>query len=217
MSALDDLTVRLQRHGPGSLAPVELLALLLDAGPNGEDPVDTSRGLLQQLGGIRRLGDVAPADLQGIPVSPVAVCRVLAALELGRRVFQAGLGERTVICGPEDVAREFSHLRDERREHFCAILLDSKGHILKSRTVSIGALDTTVVQPREVFREAVREGAASVIVAHNHPSGDPEPSEEDLAVTRRLAEAARILGVDLLDHVILGENRHVSLHERGVI
>ncbi|GMV36561.1 MAG: UPF0758 protein [Fimbriimonadales bacterium] len=217
MSAPDELMARLQRHGPGSLAPVELLALLVESGPCGEDPLDTSRELLQNLGGIRRLGNMAPADLQGLPVTPAASCRVLAAIELGRRVFHAGLGERTVISGPEDVAREFAHLRDERREHFCAILLDSKGHILKSRTVSIGALDTTVVQPREVFREAVREGAASVIVAHNHPSGDPEPSEEDLAVTRRLAEAARILGVDLLDHVILGENRHVSLHERGVI
>lgn len=217
MSALDDLMARLQRDGPGSLAPMELLALLLDAGTNGEDPLDTSRNLLKRVGGIRRLGNVAPADLQALPVSKAAACRVIAALDLGRRVFQAGLGERTVISGPEDVAREFSHLRDERREHFCAILLDTKGHILKSRTVSIGALDTTVVQPREVFREAIREGAASVIVAHNHPSGDPEPSEEDIAVTRRLAEAARILGVDLLDHVILGENRFVSLHERGVL
>jgi DNA repair protein RadC len=219
VSSYDDLLHRLQKLGAGSLAPAELLAVLI--GGEEDDGIDKSHQLVSSLGGIRRMADIAPADLAGVGADPAGAARVIAAMELARRVVQAGLGERTSIAGPADAAavaaQEFRHLRDEKREHLCALYLDTKNNILGKRTISIGALDTTVVHPREVFREAVREGASSVIVVHNHPSGDPTPSDDDIEVTRRLAEAGRTLGIDLLDHVILGDNSHVSLKEEEVL
>jgi DNA repair protein RadC len=214
VSEPDDLTLRLHRLGVGSLAPMELLAVLM--GGQGDD-LNRARKLVESVGGIRKLVDLCREDLLEQEIEEEAMARVLAAIELGRRVMQSGLGERTTIGDPADVAAEFRHLRDEKKEHFCAIFLDSKSNILRRKTISIGALDAAVVHPREVFRDAIKEGAASIIVAHNHPSGDPEPSHEDINVTRRLADAGRILGIELLDHVILGEDRHVSLQERGYL
>jgi len=207
----DDLLTQLQLHGAGSLVPAELLAILAD--------VENEKAvvLFQEIGGIRRLNEISPSILVKECGSREGAARVLAAIELARRMAQAGLGERRTIVSAADVFREFAHLRGEKREHFCALYLDTKNNVLRRETIAIGALDAAIVHPREVFREAVREGASSIIVAHNHPSGDPEPSQEDVAVTRRLAEAGRLLGIDFLDHVIVGDNDWVSMKDRGVL
>ena len=125
--------------------------------------------------------------------------------------------ERARIRSPRDVYQLLAPtLRDERREHFVVLLLDTRNGVMRTRTVSIGDLSSSIVHPREVFQEAIRHGAASLIVAHNHPSGDPTPSPEDGAVTKRLAEAGQLLGIELLDHIILGDGRFVSLKEKGM-
>lgn len=126
--------------------------------------------------------------------------------------------ERPKIRCPQDVYNLIGPgLRDEKREHFIALLLDTKGGVMRQRTVSIGDLSSSIVHPREVFLEAIRHSAASLIVSHNHPSGDPTPSSEDVAVTRRLVEAGEMLGIEVLDHVIVGDSRWYSLKEKGLM
>ncbi|MCH8275103.1 MAG: DNA repair protein RadC [Armatimonadetes bacterium] len=210
---------KLRDLGVQSLSSVELLSL---AFANGEQDADAAltvaRRLLRAAGGIRSLLSAPPellASEAGLDAEQAA--RFHALMELGRRSADAGRGERTQISGPEDVMRLFSHLRDERKEHFCAVLLDAKNRVLKSTTVHIGTVSASVVGVREFFREAVREGAASIIAVHNHPSGDPTPSKEDLTVTKALAEAGRVLEIPLLDHVIIGENDFRSLQRMGEI
>ncbi len=169
-----------------------------------------------------RVRDVSAAELQGQGMSAFEAWRCLAWMEIGRRLATSNKGMATTIEGPEDVAELFRHLRNEKREHFGVVLLDAKNAVLRTTVVHIGSLTASIVGPREVFREAIRDGAASIIAVHNHPSGDPTPSREDLSVTRELAQAGRLLDIPLLDHVILGdgvvpEREFRSLQREGLI
>lgn len=151
-------------------------------------------------------------------LGPAKAAQIKAAIEFGRRLVAASPEERPKIRSPRDVFNLIGPgLRDEKREHFVALLLDTKNGVLRQKTVSIGDLSSSIVHPREVFLEAIRHSAASMIVAHNHPSGDPTPSPEDAAVTRRLQEAGELLGIELLDHIVIGDNRFVSLKEKGLM
>ena len=142
---------------------------------------------------------------------------IAAAIELGKRVM-ARQGERPLIRSPQDVADLLMpRLCREQREHFFALLLSTKNQVLAMPLIAIGSLNAAIVHPREVFREAIRHSAAAVIAVHNHPSGDPSPSKEDLQLTRQLAQAGNLLSIPLLDHVVLGEQCHVSLKEQGII
>jgi DNA repair protein RadC len=143
--------------------------------------------------------------------------RVLALLELGRRVGIAGKGPVRTIMTAEDVAELLEHLTNSKQEHFVALLLDTRSNLIREAEIHVGTLNQSLVGPREVFREAIREGASSLVVAHNHPSGDPEPSLEDIEITRKLAEVGRLLDIPLVDHVILGDRRWTSLRTRGVL
>ena len=145
------------------------------------------------------------------------VLRCQALIELGRRAGKTSKGSREEICTSDDVSEMFDHLRHEKKEHFCCVLLDSKQHVLSTRTIHVGTLGMSIVGAREIFREAIREGASSIIVVHNHPSGDPTPSPEDLDVTDRLVEAGKLVDIPVLDHVIIGDLTHVSLKQRGGI
>ncbi len=177
-----------------------------------------SRRLLSRFTGIQALGDAAAIDLGEVTgLEGFEVLRAQALMELGRRIGGAGRGPVKSITSAADIFELLEHLRYEKREHFYAVLLDSKNSVLRSHAVHIGTVSMSIVGPREVFREAIREGAAALIVAHNHPSGDPTPSPEDLEVTKRLAEIGAMLDIPLLDHVIIGERRWVSLKDRGVI
>ncbi len=152
-------------------------------------------------------------------VGPAAACRLLASLELARRAAVWSTGERPVVSTPEDVVRVCGvQLRGLDREHFWALVLNTKNQLLRVVEVSVGSLNASIVHPRELFKEAVRVSAASVVVVHNHPSGDPTPSGADIQLTRRLVRAGDVLGIDVLDHVVIGDGgAHASLRELGLM
>jgi DNA repair protein RadC len=206
---------RLRLLGAGALSDAELLALLL-AGQGMGGSLERAQGVLSTTGseGLRRVAD-APAELEA-RVGPAAAARVLAAFELGRRVLAEPLHRGRRLRGPADIHGLFGpRLRHLPQEEFHVVLLDARHRLLRTMLVTRGTADTSLVHAREVFRDAVREGACAVILVHNHPSGDPRPSPEDRTVTRQLAEAGSVVGIPVLDHVIVGDGRYVSMAEEG--
>lgn len=170
-------------------------------------------------GSLRRLASGAMGEFERIPgVGPAVGARVSAALELGRRLAREGPAERGRIQGPRDVFERCAPLlRDLAQEEFRVLMLNAQHAVVKELVITRGILDASVVHPREVFKAAVAESAAAVILVHNHPSGDPAPSPEDRDVTQQLAEAGRILGIPVLDHVVVGDARYVSFVEAGLL
>jgi len=170
------------------------------------------------MGSLRAIASAKPSELaqvKGIGMAKAA--QLLAAVELGRRIALEAMGEQPAITRPEDVYALLHHqLRDEKQEHVILLLLNTKNRVIQQSTLTKGTLDASLLHPREVFREAIRHSASSIILAHNHPSGDPTPSSEDIQMTNRLHQAGQLLGIDLLDHVILGDGRWVSLKAQGV-
>ncbi len=188
--------------------------MLVGSGCVGASALEVAERILDACGGsLRRLGGQDVATLEGVGgVGAATSARVIAALELGRRAASEAPGDDDAIRGPADVFRRMgSRLRDLPQEEFHALLLNTRHRVLREVAVTRGILDASLVHPREVFRLAVAEGAAGVILVHNHPSGDPAPSAEDRAVTRQLAEAGRALGIPVLDHVIVGDGAWRSL------
>lgn len=211
---------RMERQGIRSLGATDLLAIVFS--PNREDVSEREVGAKRWMSRrkLHAVGDLCPADFPalGLPIeNDWTMTRILAALELGRKSGLARQGQIDTVSGPTDAIRLFEHLAHEKQEHFCAAFLNSKNGVIAQKTIHIGTLNSSLVGIREVFREAVREGAAGIIVAHNHPSGDPEPSPEDIQVTAKLNEAGKLLGVDLLDHIIIGDPNSVSLRKRGLL
>ncbi len=209
---------RLASLQPAALANRELLAILLGVGSKGRSSIDVAAELLTVYdGSLRRLARADPGEITAVRgIGEARAARIVAALELGRRV--AGeQGRATLrIRGPRDVfLRLGPKLRDCRQEEFWAIYLNTQNRICLERRLTVGLLNSSLVHPREVFAPAIARAAASVIVVHNHPSGDPEPSAEDFAVTAQLMEAGCLLGIPVRDHVILGDSSYVSLAERG--
>lgn len=200
---------------PGSTAR-DLLAVAI-ARREEDVSEDIAGEIFGRLGAIAKLSDLSPGVLKDwTGLDGFELSRFMATFELGRRAVSAGSGDKTTIDGPEDVVRHFDHLRHEKREHLCAVLMDARHAILRVVTVHIGTLTMSVVGPREVFREAVREGAQCMIIVHNHPSGDPTPSQEDIDITKHLAEVGKMLEIPVLDHVIVGERgKFVSLNRLG--
>lgn len=208
---------RLIHCGPQALSTAELLAIVLRTGTQERSAIGLAEFLLAKCQGLRGVAKASIAELSQIKgIGLVKAVQVAACVELGRRLAARTAEQHPLIHSPEDVARLLMpELRDETRELFKSILLDAKNRVLRILTVSVGILDSSLVHPREVFKEAIAASAASVIVAHNHPSGDPTPSQEDRAITERLVEAGRILGVELLDHVVIGDGRWVSMKQAG--
>lgn len=209
---------RVRDEGVGGASVRDLLAVAM-ARREEDVSEESAQAILSRLSGIQPLADVSPSLLQDwTGLDGFELLRFQAALELGRRAARTEKGEKREIEGPEDVVALFDHLRHEKREHLCAVLLDARNAILRVTTVHIGTLTMSVVGPREVFREAIREGASSIIIVHNHPSGDPTPSREDIEITGRLAEIGQMLEIPVNDHVILGDGkRFESLHRRGIL
>ena len=209
--------------GPSALSNAELIAILLGTGqgPGKLSAVGLGQYLLKQLGQYQadpmaQLRDVSLADLTQISgIGDAKATAILAAIELGKRVHQARPPERAVVDDPSVAANALSHeLMWQSQERFAVLLLDVKHRILSSHIATIGTATETLAHPREIFRESIRQGAARVIVAHNHPSGSLEPSPQDIQLTRQLLKAAQILGMPLLDHLILGNGDFVSLREQ---
>lgn len=210
---------RLIQFGVGSLSNAELLAILINTGTKNSTTVQLSEKLLthfQSLGTLGRSTIEELCEINGIGEAKAA--KVLAAFELGRRVGRAAPSDRHTIETPEDAVQLLMpDMRHLDREYFKALVLNMKNQVLRCVDVSIGSLNSSVVHPRELFKMVIRHNGAAVIVVHNHPSGDPTPSSEDIGITKRLVEAGRILGIELLDHVILGDGRFVSLKEYNLM
>lgn len=218
---------RLLQRGAGALTDAEILALLMGTGnpQRGESVLDLAQQVLVSLGQrgggdavLRNLLDTSVEELCGIAgVGRAKASALVAAVELGRRVA-AEVPRRSEVNGPEDVARVLTEdMRYLDREYFKIVLLNTKNRVLGIEVVSVGGLNSSVVHPREIFKVCVRRSAAAVILAHNHPSGDPTPSREDIEVTERIVSAGALMGIDVLDHLIIGDNCYVSLREQGRI
>lgn len=199
---------------------LELLCVLLSGGTGALPASEVGAALLDRFGSLGGVLKEPPSNLTHVRgVGRRVAARIRAAREVGRRFWsRERLSPRLYVSGPSDVADLFMReMEGLDREHFRAVLLDTKNRILGVRTISIGSLNSSVVHAREVFKAAVYESAQAIVLIHNHPSGLPEPSNEDLAVTQRLVEAGRILGIEILDHVIVGAQGFVSLRESGHI
>ncbi len=210
---------RLAALGPGSLSNAELLGILLRVGIAGENAVRMAERLLAQLGGLPGLHRASHADLCRIKgLGQAKAAQLIAAIELGRRIASTPAEERQPIASPADAANLLMYrMAALEQEYLFVILLDTRNRVIGvPLEVYHGSLNTSLIRVGEVFREAIRVNAAGIIVAHNHPSGDPSPSPEDVAVTRALVEAGKLLDIELLDHLVFGRYRFVSLKERGL-
>jgi DNA repair protein RadC len=215
-SAAERPRERLRTVGARHLTLRELIAILVGSGSAGSPVARISERIERHTGGsLRRLGSLDLAELEGLAgVGRATAARLLAALELGRRAASEVECRTDPIRGPADVFRRMGpRLRDLSQEEFHALLLNTRHRVVREVLVTRGILDASLIHPREVFRPAVAEGAAALILVHNHPSGDPTPSAEDRAVTRQLTEAGRALGIPVLDHVIVGSEGWRSVME----
>lgn len=208
---------RLFALGTRGLSDAELIALTLRTGGVGSGVAELAAGLLAHHGGLSGLARSDPRELTSFRgIGRAKAASLVAALEIGRRVSRRRLREGDTVRGPEDVFRHFhARLRDASQEHFFVLLLDGRHRILGEEVISLGTLTASLVHPREVFRPALRASAAALILVHNHPSGDPEPSPEDRTVTERLGRAGELLGVPVLDHVVVAERGFRSLRDEG--
>ncbi|RBP93977.1 DNA replication and repair protein RadC [Cytobacillus firmus] len=206
-------------NGPQSLSNHELIAILLRTGTKDESVLQLANRLLTHFEGLRLLKDASLDEITAIKgIGSAKAIQLLAAVEIGRRISNLTYDDRYTIRSPEDGANYVMHdMRFLSQEHFVCLYLNTKNQVLHKQTIFIGSLNASIVHPREVFKEAFRRSAASVICIHNHPSGDPTPSREDIEVTKRLAESGKIIGIDVLDHLIIGENKFVSLKEKGYL
>jgi DNA repair protein RadC len=209
---------RLKHAGEGALSTTELLAIILRTGVGGESVLDMAQRLLSRYDGLPGLARASFAELESEKgLGEAKTAQLKAALEIGRRMLLVSPEERFAVRSPADVAQllmaEMSHLE---QEHFRALYLDTRNRLLGSETIYVGSLNASHIRVGEVFRDAVKRNCAAIIVVHNHPSGDPTPSPEDVEVTRQLVEAGKLLDIEVLDHLVIGQQRFVSLRERGL-
>jgi len=206
---------KLMQYGPERLSNSELLAILLRSGKKGENVVDFSSKILRKFG-TKELPNLTFDDLRNYPgLGPAKACEIVACFELGKRVLKDKKAQ--IYLEPKEVWKELKDIRNYKKEHFVIFYLDSRNQEIKREIISVGSLNANLVHPREVFEPAVRNLVAQVILAHNHPSGDPEPSEDDLEITKRLVEAGKILGIEVVDHVIVANNGFLSFKEKNLI
>ncbi|GGB28205.1 DNA repair protein RadC [Virgibacillus dakarensis] len=210
---------RLLTFGAGHLSNQELFAILLGSGTKEESVMALSQRLLTHFEGLKLLKDATIEELTAIKgIGTAKGVLLLSAIELGKRMNQYKPDDRYIIRSPEDGADYImEEMRGLSQEHFVVLFLNTKNQIVHRQTIFVGSLNASIVHPREIYREAVKRSAASIICAHNHPSGDPSPSQEDIHVTRRLVESGKMIGIELLDHLVIGDRKFVSLKEKGYL
>lgn len=210
---------KLYKFGADKLSEYELIAILLGSGSRNEDVLTLSKKLWQYMNKFHRISELAIDDLmeiEGIGLSKA--CSIISALELSKRINIRECVDNFSVGSPKSVADIFMNiLRDEMKEHFYVLLLDTKNKIISWDEISKGDLNSSIVHPREVFKYALKYSANSIICLHNHPSGDPTPSMQDIEITKRLQEVGNLVGIKLLDHIIIGYNKYISLREKGIM
>lgn len=206
---------KLFQYGPERLSTSELIALLIGSGTKEKNAIEISRALYQSIGGKEMLTITAKELMQKKGIGPASACRIIAAVELGKRLLLNKTTE--LLLTPHDVWHALKDIRASKREHVIVFYLDSRNQTIERDTISIGTVDKTVVHPRELFEPAVRTAASAILMAHNHPTGNPEPSEHDLILTQRIVAAGKIMGIELIDHVIVTKNSFLSMKELGYI
>jgi DNA repair protein RadC len=210
---------KLRRLGADALGDNELAAIIVGQGPRRQSALDLANALLASLGGIHGLTRVSVDDLQRVRgIGPVRALQLLAAVELGRRTLMRPNQQREQILTPKDAAAFLTPRFSARGvEHFGLVLLDVRYRVIRAVLLSSGGVDSAPVQPREVFREATAGRAAAIVLFHNHPSGDPSPSQEDIVLTARMLRAGDVMGIDVVDHLILADNKYFSFRETGAL
>ncbi|MCS1383743.1 JAB domain-containing protein [Lysinibacillus sphaericus] len=208
---------RLLRQGAMSLSNQELLAILLRTGTKEESVLALANRVLSTFERLHHLKHATIEEMIAIKgIGEVKAIQILAAIELGRRLSQKQNDDKFTVRSPQDAAAYLMpDMTSLSQEHFVVLFLNVKNQIMHKQTIFIGSLNASIVHPREIFREAVKRSAASIICAHNHPSGIPTPSPEDIEVTKRIQEAGYIIGIELLDHIIIGDHQFISLKEKG--
>jgi DNA repair protein RadC len=217
---LDRPRERLQRLGPASLSAQELLQAVLGSGGSKGSVINLVQRLLEKFESIQGIAEASVEELRSVKgIGLAKACQIKAAFELANRWDRSTLSkEKIVIKTPEDAYNELKgRLRGKKKEYFWAILLNTRNQIIKSVEISIGSLDTSIVHPREVFKEAIAASASSIIAAHNHPSGNPEASQDDIQLSKRLKEAGELVGIGVVDHIIVGDGKYISLKREGLL
>jgi DNA repair protein RadC len=210
---------RLIKHGSESLSDAQLLAIIIRTGGEGKSVLALAMELLDKFGGLKDIDSASVAALSSMKgLGKAKIAQLKAAFELGKRLMSEPIGNTPVFSSSHLVYSYFaSRFKNAKKETFLCALLDTKNRLVREVKVSEGTLTNSLIHPREAFKEAIRESAASVIFVHNHPSGDPGPSRDDIAVTERLKATGDIVGITVLDHVIIGDGTYVSLKERGIM
>jgi DNA repair protein RadC len=210
---------RLQKYGAETLSAQEILSLILGRGIAGESVVVTAQRLLSRFENLKGIGRASIEELSEVKgIGTAKACQIKAAFELANRMNSGPEeAEKPAVNTPAEAFELLKgRLQGKRKEHFWAILLDTRNRLIKTSEISIGTLNSSLVHPREVFKEAMSASAASLIIVHNHPSGNPEASPDDIKITQRLKQAGEIVGIEVLDHVIVGDNRYSSLKREGL-
>ena len=210
---------RLLRYGADALSNVELLAIVLSTGSQQENVLDLSSRIMKTCGGLNGLLAMSADNLMDLSgIGKAKASQMLAIVEISKRFKSFHAGEEIKICKPIDAANiVMENMRCLKQERLRVIMLNTKNIIISVKDISIGSLNSSIVHPREVFAEAIKKSSASIIVCHNHPSGDPTPSNEDINITHRLKECGKILGIELVDHIIIGDGVFTSLKEKGIL
>lgn len=211
---------RLEKFGAESLSNSELLAIILRTGSKEKSAIDLGSDVLSiNESGIRYLANCTMEELKSIKgIGLSKSCQILASIELGKRISMSQISSKYKITSPSDIADIFvENMKCLDKEHFKVVFLNTKNEVITHETISIGSLNASIVHPREVFNRAIKKSSASIILLHNHPSGNPNPSKEDINITNRLVEAGKIIGIEILDHIVVGDNKYYSFKENLLI
>lgn len=210
---------KLIHYGKNALSNAELIAILIGSGNSRKNAIELGREMIINFGGLSGFTDITHHELTAIPgIGDAKACNILAAIELNKRISAHSLNRRMRITSPSDVCNLFmDELRHEKKEQFIVLLLNTKSEVISKELISIGNLNSSIVHPREVYKFAIKKSAASILFIHNHPSGNPKPSQNDRNITDRLVQVGDLVGINVVDHIIIGNDSHYSFKEHDLI